>query len=156
MSALTVETTQIDVTHSDPETGQKRTKKVGERTKPIQKTAKPTRKPADAEKNGLNSALHPFTSEAQLSCFQWLKVLIMTVTLAPIKFCMVMTTLIVMWAISCVGSCCLGDQRLDSVKLSRCRKCLQHCVFCLARVLCFWLGIFCLRVKGTPVIGRKI
>ncbi len=102
----------------------------------------------DDARTGRLSTIDPFTHTFHLGFFQKLKVVLMSVTLAPLKMLLGLLTLLAMWILASVGMCGVGDKEIQSRPLTGWRRCLQDTCFYLARTMFFFGGVVWIRMKG--------
>ncbi len=93
--------------------------------------------------------IDPFRHRLNLGFFGYIRVFIMSLTLAPIRFMCVIFLLSFAAFVSRIGLMCAGDP--DARPFRGCRKSLQKFVLKIARAVFFCMGFHHVSIIGTQV-----
>lgn len=92
----------------------------------------------------------PFTNHVNVSKCQMLQIVLMSVTIAPIRVLCCIILLLLMWLLARVGLLCINDETLKTVPHSGWRKSLQQMLYGIGKAV-----VFCCGFHNVSIVGEK-
>ena len=82
---------------------------------------------------------------------QMLQIVLMSVTIAPIRVLCCIILLLLMWLLARIGLLCINDETLKTVPHSGWRKSLQQMLYGIGKAV-----VFCCGFHNVSIVGEKV